>query len=722
MSTTIKIDIESLRAVAKDLRNIAMIAGVRCEELMSRGGSLETVSTSALSGVAPCVEELKDQATSLDARVDTAILINSGDGKNVPQTGVITYRIDGNDSKEPKEVKHQLGLAMASLGSDISLHDLGQGGGERIKLFRSQLANWSNDSSVMGTLFDTLNPEGSLRIMSILGKRASSAFDSSEEEREESRSALNFMNIGLGKATQGWSEGKAEQFGQDMISASMRTTGGFRDSGLHEAMAFVAHKNSTVSSAFISGALNRLREIEAESGGPIQMATAPVFLRELVGENDYEWASDVGNSLLRDLSFHPESAMKFFSEDEDRADYWVKHRPYNDAYCSIASALDAASTDVVTRVRFPRETAKIAALAINEIGGENGVGSITESFWGVNVECMNTARPLSHILATYIDAMNYSIACGENREGSRIITDDAKDIDNKPLPVMPVFNVKRLEGVLNVIGRDDQGFLSLRVSQNHYQYRSMKTPASYSNMDLPAGELDKKVGTAFKDSAQKNAKTEAFIVRSIGAGQIDEAEARDAYAKAWIELAGMPAASIKSAVDGMIPEGGSRDKFSRGSGLLVDYFKMRAEETWASRTDGAVDRAKAMASSAERQYAKSLLFAADEKGLAGYQRGGPALGGHNAAAVELPDGTYRLMRRAEYEQLVEDARPAVRNDGESDPDFQRRKRDSEAAKRRLESVDRDLEDIAESNSGYADMMTHVEVEQAYGSGFQPFFK
>ena len=247
MSTMIKIDIESLRAVAKDLRNIAMISEVRCEELVSRGGSLETVSTSALSGVAPCVEKLKDQATSLDARVDTAILINSGDGKNVPQTGVITYQIDGNDSTEPKEVKRQLGLAIASLGSDVSLHDLGQGGGERIKLFRSQLVNWSNDSSVMGTLFDTLNPEGSLRIMSILGKRASSTFDSSKEEHEDSRTVLNLMKLGLGNATKEWSPEKAEKFGQDMVSAATRRVDGKVDDGMYEAMAFLAYKNTNAS-------------------------------------------------------------------------------------------------------------------------------------------------------------------------------------------------------------------------------------------------------------------------------------------------------------------------------------------------------------------------------------------------------------------------------------------------------------------------------------------
>ncbi|BDA64993.1 hypothetical protein [Actinomyces capricornis] len=90
----------------------------------------------------------------------------------------------------------------------------------------------------------------------------------------------------------------------------------------------------------------------------------------------------------------------------------------------------------------------------------------------------------------------------------------------------------------------------------------------------------------------------------------------------------------------------------------------------------------------------------------------------NPAAVENPDGTFRLMTRQEYDAMASEVQNMTKNDGETDAEFNAKK---EAAQKKLKDINSDLRGIAGVESGYRNMVTVGDVESAYKGSFVDFY-
>ncbi|MCR2053709.1 hypothetical protein NSA19_12850 [Actinomyces bowdenii] len=727
MATKIVIDIEALRGVAGNMRTLATRVEGKKDTLYSRAMSLDTVGTSSLSTVAEDVQSLKDHATALDARVDLAILHNSGDGKNVPETGTISYTVEGEDSAEPEDVERELGVAIADLGDDIATSDY-QEGDPRVELLRSKMQTWNANANVMGATFDSWGPEGTLAVTTAVGDHLGFVYDASEEQTEIAQKTLELVKSGLGTATQEWSDAKAEQFGRDMVDTAVR---GYsspeyqRRFGVvppRDAMAYIAYENTSASGAFVLGAIEqatihekKYRELTGQEEGSglwgYSASHPPQFLQAMVGGINLDQAMDIPANLLGDLAHHPEESFRFFDEDHERAEYWVIDRKYKDDFNAIGEALETASTDPRVRYNHSKGAAEVAALAINGLGSRSDFGESGQNPPGG----MAAADSVGRIVSTYVEGMNRSITDGDTSaqpwDLKSYRADDVEGSDRTPL--LPKFDSVGLGNVLNVIGRDGGAFLELRRAQNAYQEEVIRP-----------GMGDQQ----FKDAAEHLGKVEGFVARTIGTGEIKDAQAHDAHMKAWIELGGKSASEIAGIGASYAPPGVGT-AISWGSNQLINDLAKKAESSWANTTAGTVAEQNRQAEVAQNQFVRSLLMSADADGLAGYQNGEKPLSaatydedGHlvegNPAAVENPDGTFRLMTRQEYDTMVSEVQNMSKKDGETDTEFNARK---EAAQKRLDEVNSDLYEIAGDESGYLNMITVGESQRAYKDSFLDFY-
>ncbi|CAM3107606.1 DUF6571 domain-containing protein [Actinomyces slackii] len=396
---------------------------------------------------------------------------------------------------------------------------------------------------------------------------------------------------------------------------------------------------------------------------------------------------DAPASLIKDLSYHPTQAYDFFIEDAERAKYWVTERKYNDDFAAISQALETASTSYNVVKNHPRGAAEIAALAVNGLGGRRDFGYVDNPHLTKDtVEGVAAAGALAHILKTYIQGMNYSIFDNEDTGNLRKVSED-HDVNNNPLGIMPRFDVDRLSEVLNIVGRDGGAFLKLREAQNSYQEKMI-----HKDMTNPE----------FNDASQRLAKTEGFVASSIGTGQIKDAQAHDAYVKAWVDLAGAPVSELTGLASKYA--GPAAPVAGWASDKMIDDLKSRAEKKWADSTAATTADMEKQANIAMQQFTRSLLLSADADGLNGYQKGVESLGSSNESAVQNPDGTYRLMTRAEYNDLVERART-----------------DSAAAET-LDKVNSDLLDVAGNNAGFLPAgATRGDVEGSFKDPFSKYY-
>lgn len=698
MGTKVVVKVEELRGVASSLRSAAVTIENKGNDLSVKGSVLETVSTSALSALSTEVQSLRDHSTALDARVDLAILYNTGDSGNVPQTGTLAYEVAGEDTTNPVAVQQQLGTAIGEFGEKIGSEDYKEND-PRIQVLNSYMKTWFGNQTVMGSMYDRLGEEGTLALITSVGDHVGIRNRSSQEQAELAKSTLQLLKGGLATATNGWPDAKAEKFGKGLVDAAVNGiphdspySDKFGMTSMAEALAFIAYNNPAASASFMYGAAIQadVRERERVDQGlpsPFNWMTPSRFLPALVAEGDIEWALDAPTSLMRALSAHPEKAYKFFHEDEQRADYWVTKRDYDDDFTAIARALDSASTNWAVRRDDPEGAAAIAALAINGLGGRDDFGFV-DNPWPVSdsTEGVGASSSLARILETYIQGMNYSIFDNENTADLREVS-EGHDSNNNPLGVMPRFNVDRLSEVLNVVGRDGGAFLKLRGAQNSYQEQLIQSGMTQEE---------------FKDASQRLAKTEGFVAGSIGTGQIKDAQAHDAYVKAWIELAGVPASKLSGLASKYA--GPAAPAAGWASDKMIEELKTQAEKKWANETAGTTADMEKQANIAMQQYTRSLLFSADADGLNGYQNGVVSLNSSNESAVQNPDGTYRLMTRSEYDDLVKQA--------ETD----------DAAAKKLEAVNDDLLEIAGNNAGYLPTSsTRGDIEEAFKNPFVKYY-
>jgi hypothetical protein len=155
---------------------------------------------------------------------------------------------------------------------------------------------------------------------------------------------------------------------------------------------------------------------------------------------------------------------------------------------------------------------------------------------------------------------------------------------------------------------------------------------------------------------------EGALSNVIGTGAIDDAEARDECAQAWIELGSTGADQLTDMAQGK----GAPNVAGLAADEFIDLLSNKAKDSWASNTSDETKRQTELADRALSDYRLRMLFACDQAGMNGYQERDadgnltqPLDEASGAAVVEQSDGSYRLITEDEFNALPEDERSTV---------------------------------------------------------------
>lgn len=659
--TKVTVDIEQLRGAATSLSSAATTIEEKYNTLTKSAGEVY-ITTYALIFVPGYVEDLRNKSKTLDAKVDLAILINSGDTGNVPESGSISYEVSGNDPTDLEGMQTAIGEAMADMGQDMASIDGGAEDDPRIALMKTYLEKWGSNENTAGAMHSQLGPEGTLALTEYIGDHVAAG----GKQQENAKSVLELLKSSLNTATQGWSPEKAEEFGKELVRSARYPTSDPNSAPIYprrthtDGLQWLLYNNDDASDPFMRGVAEKMDEIQRQDAETNTTNSwpwhgEPRFFYEMVGRDEAEWSEDIPSIVFHNLGNRPELSFEFFNGHPERIGYWLTEHDHYAAggdLSGISSAMAAASTDPGVKAAHPAEAATLAAQAIYRLpshADENGLTGGTDA----KVRGAEMAPHLERILETYLPAVASAYDKNHNKKGRP--TDDADGdgiIDlrhtvtmpsGEALPNFPWFETAYLDRALGLIGRDRQALIDLRQAVNKAEAEGV-TPGMTKDQ--------------FASHATRWSAAEGGIANAVGTGAIKGAQAKDDYALAWIEL-GQSAASEAAGAAGA----GKHPVTSVGSGMLIDELAEQARKTWASDAKNETAKQEAMAEQALTDYSLRLQFAADEAGLNGYQDENSGLtltdampGNARDGVVTDPDGSVRLLTKEEFDALPADER------------------------------------------------------------------
>lgn len=650
--TKVTVDIEQLRGAATSLSSAATTIEEKYNTLTKSANEVY-VPTYALMLVPGYVEDLRNKSKTLDAKVDLAILINSGDTGNVPESGTLSYDIDGADPTDLEGMEYAMGRAMAAVGKDIATSE-NEVDPARIELMKTYLEKWGSNENTACMMYSQLGAEGTLALTDTIGAHATTG---SADDRTTAQETLALLKSSLTVATNGWTPQKANEFGAELVEASRYPdpNSGYPTKTRTESLQWLLYNNTGVSDEFILGAAEKMDEIQAkdvEHGimNGWDWGPGTHFMPSMIEAEDEAWAHDLHSVVFHGLGAHPQASFAFFNGHPSRIGYWLTehdHYATGGDLSGISSAMAAASTDPAVKAAHPAEAATLAAQAIYRLpslADENDLKGGTDA----KVRGAEMAPHLERILETYLPAVasayvdNNGKRPEKDADGDGVV--DLLYTETMPsgeqVPNSPWFSADALNHALGLIGRDSQALLDMRQAVNKAEAEG-----------VTAGMTDDQ----FTTHATRWSAVEGAFANAVGTGALEDARAKDDYALAWIEL-GQSVASEGAGAAGA----GKNPVTSIGSGMLIEELAARARETWAKNATDETAKQKALAEQALQDYRMRLQFAADAAGLNGYQdeNSGEALTDAvpedaTDGVVTDPDGTVRLITQEEYNALSE---------------------------------------------------------------------
>ncbi|BDA64471.1 hypothetical protein [Actinomyces capricornis] len=662
--TKVTVDIEQLRGAATSLSSAATTIEEKYNTLTKSAGEVY-ITTYALIFVPSYVEDLRNKSKTLDAKVDLAILINSGDTGNVPESGSISYEVSGNDPTDLEGMQTAIGEAMADMGQDMASIDGGAEDDPRIALMKTYLEKWGSNENTAGAMHSQLGPEGTLALTEYIGAHV--ATDS--KQKENAKSVLELLKSSLNTATNGWSPEKAEEFGEELVRSARYPTSDPNSVPIYprrthtDGLQWLLYNNDDASDPFMRGVAEKMDEIqrqdaEANTTNSWPWHGEPRFFYEMVGRDEAEWSEDIPSIVFHNLGNRPELSFEFFNGHPERIGYWLTEHDHYAAggdLSGISSAMAAASTDPGVKAAHPAEAATLAAQAIQRLPHQADTSALAGGP-DADVAGVEMAPHLERIMETYMPSVASAYA---NGSGAQPTKDDDGDgvIDlrhtvappnGEQLTDSPWFSTKDLDVALGVIGRDRQSLIDMRQAVNKAEAEGV-TPEMTDDQ--------------FTTHATQWSAVEGAFANAVGTGAIEDAQAKDDYALAWIEL-GKSAASEAAGAAGA----GKNPVTSVGSGMLIDELAEQAKKTWANGAKSETAKQDAMAEQALQDYRLRLQFAADAAGLNGYQdeNSGVTLDDVEPddmtdGVVTNPDGTTRLITQEELEALDEGEQSVARS-------------------------------------------------------------
>lgn len=604
--TTVNIDIEKLNTAITKLTDLAArIDGQRARASTGTPVSVPSLGDSELGKKSLW---LRDQLPELQTRHDLAVLLDTGD------TGHASYDIAYDNLTNTKDLLgQQLASALNNVDAETSAEDLDE--------LNSILVRQQNDPDVMGALFETLGPDGTV---GVIGSLTTWMNFVGPDEVERLRTLAENMRSGLATASNspawqnrpdpyGSSLTYAQIFADDMVRysvAPLLTTEeqdafaqAYPNVGMHGAsvLTFLMQEHG-YSGDFLVSAASTLDQFEQQSEdsmfGPATNWYSHNGMSSLIDSGQMGAYDDPMAAIMQNFAANPDDGLTFFTEDRQLF-YFDKRDWTHDGYESIAMAADSIATDSDNLANNPEATTRLASAFVDYIAdGE-----------GFNPEDAEAASPyVADLLKFYMPAVDQALRNGE-MEGQP---------NSEPFELnyfgtfehYPEFYRGDLDSIMQVAMGTEDGMTSIAEGVGAFQQTQINNAAVVFGLDPD----DPSTQTQLRDVLERTAALQGFTEYSVGQVEIDAAKDRDAQRQVFIDLVSDAAGLVP--LPGADQVGDLTSKLVKfGFSQAVDLGTDAAGEAFASEAAGVTDNAEKRAEDSTNRIKVNAFIALVEAGV-----------------------------------------------------------------------------------------------------------
>lgn len=547
----VQMDVDALKGVTDRLRSLS-------EQAFDEWTTVGTAASAALArvprmttGLTTHLPALAQLARDLEARVDLAILVNTGDDGRAP-SGMVSYTLPGG-VESMAAVKQALGEQLAALAGTEHAQTTPEG----MAALDERLARYVDDPEVMSAFYRALPPAGLLDLMS---EAADVYYGNNDISIDLRTSLLEHLKAGLHTADASWTGPESSAYAAALVGAATGEGEGawdyensFRAGG---ALSYLLY-DSEFSNPFLTTVGEGIDAYErvTSDGRP------GLWMSRVMGMNTWygyfpdgvvsaSW--DPAVSLMSAFGNNPEVSLDFFMKDSsggsvsERQMYWLHDRTWtDDQFSHLSEALLAATTDPTLIQPWDSASAAQAALlashTINLIGHRPGIdGDLLTDDDGPT----NAAGNFATILSTYVYGADLSVWVTGAEWNKGDVGEARLPYCDGAAPNTPLFDPDSLEKFIVLSSSTDDGFTNLRAGLDTYSARKYAIAVEA----LAANPEDAVEQRWFEEAYGSQAKLEGLFVHAVGESTIAEAGDADEVRKKWVELA--------SSGIGLIPFGG----------------------------------------------------------------------------------------------------------------------------------------------------------------------
>lgn len=468
-------------------------------------------STRPVRGLEAPYQQLVALREDLRTRVELAVLYNSNSRNPVPAGEPIVLEIADETTAG---VKAQLGQELAEALTAINGTDQTREGVESIDAVAALLAKYADDAAVTDALFDTLGPDGVVRIPLFLrqySEEYAAANPASTEDLHWDEDTP--MSLHLDEVEQRFLEAYGTAFATTTNSAAFNTAHPDFAKDLVDYVCDVPDgsgwslsqilRYGDFDSAFLVTVGEELYEFEQDQFGPVWGPQLNGSVQNWhLGTADDTGFYDPFVGLFGAMGRNPEAALDFLNPDSggpvatDRAKYLIQDRRWShDDFNALGLALDAAATRFHTSsapVELQERSAWMASATIHFLAERDG-GRHDRRIGDAGKDS------LAHILAAYIADVDRT-ASGNNPDGvPSTRSPSAVSPWNLGLPIGADFEIGDLNAVLGETLTDDAAMRNL--SEAVAAWNAHRIEIAVAGFD--AGTMDSgRVNAALQSGAQ----------------------------------------------------------------------------------------------------------------------------------------------------------------------------------------------------------------------------
>lgn len=537
----VSIDVTALRDVIQGMRDVV-------DEVSEEWSAVGTAAAEALTS-APALQKLGDHTTAvteaaddLQARLDLAILVNTGDDGKLPDSGTLTYELSGS-SDSVDAVMEQLGVELAEVGRNVHPWLPDEYGD-----YADLMERYTNDGTVMSAMYQELGPQGTLALIAQFAEDDEGyGIDPADQER-----LLSAMQDGLETASNE-SGFPSDEFADGLVDAATQHPSDpdapVNVAAFPGALSYLLY-DSHYSDEFLTSAADALDEYERTNmegtWSDRSMGSNIDFSRFFPDDATVAgWDPMVG--LMSALGNNADVSLDFFTggpnDGADRQMYWLHDRQWmHDQFLHVSEALLEATTDPSLLDppdgQDAADASQLVSAAVNLLGHREGIGYYDAGMFGTDVERSAAASEnFATMLATYMYAVDESLQLGEPHLPG---WDEAVNSQNVRagyypgvIPNVPLFNEDSLRNFMVYSAGNEDGLLALRAGLNDYTAQKYSLAAQYLQ---ESGVDDQVARDIFEQAYLGQAQLEGAFVNAIGDASVSRAAGEDAVREQWVSL------------------------------------------------------------------------------------------------------------------------------------------------------------------------------------------